>query len=448
MTGIRRLRRWRLEWTFVIAIAGCFSASHESPVVPDRASDGVALARGVASDRPLDRRLGTHFAEASDRWSRPPTLTPIPLPEIEGANAIWGSTGRDDDGNIYFGVSCSGVDQPSAALCVLRPAAKAAESLGDVVSNLRRAGLAVGRTSQMKIHGKPVQANDGYVYFASMDEQGEREDGSALPIHGSHLWRIPAGGGSWQHLAAVPEALIATACTGRYVFALGYFGHVLYRYDTVSGALDRTEVGSVGGHVSRNFLVDVQEHVYVPRVSRSDDGGPLTAEMVELGHDLREVTAHRLANYGATPDFRSHGIVSWVALRDGTLVFNTVDGQLHRLTPKPNGPSDLEQLGWIHPQGESYTAVLTCPDGERFLCAISRRPAGREYEYLLYDLAERHGRVLVLDEPSRELLARPHTLVYGSHTLDDGSGAYVVGWFGPLADLQPYVLRVSWHTPR
>ena len=447
MAGISTSCRWWLGALTLFAASGCLCSPGGPQVASECAADGEPPENGrsaVAVGRPAELRLGARFAEGPDRWSKAPVLTPIPVPEILGANAIWGATGRDDDGNVYFGVSCSGGDQPSAVLCVLRPSADAAESLGDAVSNLRRLGLADRDTSQMKIHGKPVQADDGYVYFASMDERGEKDDGSALPTHGSHLWRIPAGGGRWQHLVAVPEALIATACTGRRVFALGYFGHVLYRYDTVSGGLERTEIGSVGGHISRNFLVDLQGHAYVPRVFPGDDGENLAAELVELGDDFREVTVHRLDDYGATPDSQSHGIVGWVALKDGTLVFTTAKGALYRLTPNPDGPSNLERLGWLHPEGQSYTAFLACPDGERFLCGLGQRPKGRSYEYLLYDLAERQGGTLVLDDSSRELLARPSTLVYGSQTLDDRSNAFVVGWLQEPEGLRPYILRVDW----
>ncbi len=48
----------------------------------------------------------------------------------------------------------------------------------------------------------------------------------------------------------------------------------------------------------------------MPRVACSGGDGALTAELEEFGHDLREVTAHRVHDYGVTPDFRSHGIVS------------------------------------------------------------------------------------------------------------------------------------------
>ena len=70
---------------------------------------------------------------------------------------------------------------------------------------------------QMKIHSKPVQANDGFLYFASMDEYGEKEDGTRLPFYGSNLWRIRANVSKniiaeteWEHLLALPEGIIAT----------------------------------------------------------------------------------------------------------------------------------------------------------------------------------------------------------------------------------------------
>jgi hypothetical protein len=70
-----------------------------------------------------------------------------------------------------------------------------------------------------------------------MDESGENSDGSRLPDSGGHLWRIGPSG-RWEHLAVAREALIAVAGGGRFVYALGYFNHVVYQYDTQTGAVN------------------------------------------------------------------------------------------------------------------------------------------------------------------------------------------------------------------
>lgn len=240
----------------------------------------------------------------------------------------------------------------------------------------------------------------------------------------------------------MPEGLIATGCTGRYVYALGYFQHVVYQFDTATEGLKKVVVGSVGGHISRNFLVDLNEHAYVPRVTELPDGA-YRAELVELDTELKEVVVHPLENYAASPNFDSHGIVGFSTLINGNIMFLTSKGDLYRLKPGRDQPSVMERFGWIHPGGESYTAFLACPDGGQTLCAVSRRHGGK-YEWLTYDILARRGSVLELDATSRALLDRPSALVYGSNTIDDQGNAFIGGWLQVPRGKGPYVLRVQW----
>ena len=137
---------------------------------------------------------------------------------------------------------------------------------GDIVARLQQAGQYRDGEGQMKVHSKFVQADDGWLYFASMDEQGEHENGSKLPTWGSHLWRLQPDGDRWEHLLAAPEGLIAVSGGARWIYTLGYFKHILYQYDTTNGKVNSIVVGSVDGHISRNFLSDQDGHVYVPRL--------------------------------------------------------------------------------------------------------------------------------------------------------------------------------------
>ena len=148
---------------------------------------------------------------------------------------------------------------------------------GDVLSNLRRIDRARPGESQVKIHSRIIFADDGYLYFTSTDEEGEQKDGSAPPRWGSHLWRLRPYGNSdgWEHLLAAPEGLTCAAGIGFWVYALGLWNHVLYRFDTAGGPVRRVVVGSVGGHMSRNLVVDTNGHVYVPRVQRELGTGAL-----------------------------------------------------------------------------------------------------------------------------------------------------------------------------
>src|SRR4051794_27234209 len=60
--------------------------------------------------------LGCRFTPASRAPLESVTLRPLPLPDLPGAQAVWGATGRDDRGNVWFGVSAAMGGQASARL--------------------------------------------------------------------------------------------------------------------------------------------------------------------------------------------------------------------------------------------------------------------------------------------------------------------------------------------
>ncbi len=62
----------------------------------------------------------------------------------------------------------------------------------------------------------------------------------------------------WNSILTAPEGLIAMASSGRYVAAMGYFGHVIYQYDTRTKKTRSKVVGTVRGHVSRKLLYGLQ----------------------------------------------------------------------------------------------------------------------------------------------------------------------------------------------
>lgn len=191
----------------------------------------------------------------------PPVARVIPLPDFQGACAIWGAMGHDRRGHIWMGVTSNDDKTPSARLFEFDPASGTVVDRGNVLGELERLGLKRPGEKQMKIHSRIAQMPDDNLYFASMDESGENADGSRLPDWGGHLWRVGPSG-RWEHLAAAREALIAVAGGGPFVYALGYFNHVVYQYDTRTGAVKAKTVGAAGGHVSRNFFADERGHVF------------------------------------------------------------------------------------------------------------------------------------------------------------------------------------------
>src|SRR5262249_43819620 len=147
--------------------------------------------------------------------------------------------------------------------------------------------------------------------------------------------------------------LIAVSGVGRYLYALGYFGHRLYQYEFATGSVRFVDVGSVGGHISRNLLSDHRGHAYVPRL-RPSQGVAVT--LVEYDESLREAGETAIGHYLHTTPLDSHGIVGFQYLADRSIVFVTNMGFLYRVRPGAggDGAAEVRGLGWFHPDGAAY----------------------------------------------------------------------------------------------
>lgn len=398
----------------LLALAGCAGSSSAPPPAAAVAEPEPPRAARPRREAPSSPRNFVFTDAPSDLV---PTIRPIALPPFHAAAAVWGSTGRDHRGHIYYGVSTDGDEHLSAHLIEYDPATGQATDRGGAVENLKRLGLAKPGENQNKIHTKIWQAADGWLHFASMDEGGENEDGTKLPTFGSHLWRVRPEGGAWEHLAEVREAIIASAVGGKFVFYLGYFDHVLYRWDTETGQLaGRVRVGSIGGHTTRNILADMRGHVFVPRVTADK------VELVEFDDALREVAAFPLADYDTVPNSSSHGLVGIAALKDDGFAFVTDRGRLYRLTPRATGTAIVD-LGTIHPDGACYCPSLVSWDGESVVAGLGRRPGSMVWEWLTVDLRTKRATARAATMPGEG----DGVLVYGSVTRDDGGRLYLGG---------------------
>lgn len=368
----------------------------------------------------VEKRTGSRFGPLpADPWRAPRTRV-IDVPGFADANSIWGATGRDSAGRIWIGVSAKAPGS-SAHLLRFDPASDAWRDLGSVVDRLAAANALRPGAGQVKIHSKIVPADDGRLYFTSMDEEGEAEDGSALPTWGSHLWRVDVESERWDHLFAAPEGLVAAAGGGRWIYALGYWDHVLYRFDTVTQQQRRVVVGAVGGHASRNVIAGSDGHAFVPRVTR-DGYGMLSAMLVEFDTELREQAVTPLEHYFGEPAAaEDHGIVGLAALADGRSLFTTHAGHLYSIEPRKGAAARINALGWFHPQGASYAPSLFVLDGRTLVAGIARR--GERYEWIVFDLALRTSKAFAFDTHD---VCGP--LLYGSITRDNSGRCYVGGW--------------------
>jgi hypothetical protein len=368
---------------------------------------------------------GCYFAPPPEHPHAAPRVKFIPLPDFPGAYAVWGATGRDSRGHIWVGISAHDVTIPSAHLVEYDPDTDEVHDRGDVVSALEQCGLHRRGEGQMKIHSRIVQAADGHLYFASMDEQGENEDGSCLPTWGGHLWRLRLPENRWEHLRRVPEGVIAVAGVGRYVYTLGYFGHVLYQYDTATGAIQSVRVGSVGGHISRNFVADGRGHAYVPRLKERPGADEPAVTLVEFDPALQEVAETPLRHYLAGKNVvASHGIIGLQYLADGSILFVTHRGYLYRVRPEGEFPAQVHGLGWFHPNGESYAPSLFTFDGKDVVAGVAQTSP---YQWLTHNLTTHVSRAADLEFPNLEGERVQGILLYGSIARDNRGNFYVVG---------------------
>ena len=327
------------------------------------ANDAILEAIGV-----IESKAGKDHSTASThsnktgsplRHLRAPRLTNIELPAFKGAHAIWGATGRDSKGQIYFGVAAYGVDDPSAHLLRLTPSTGMVADLGGVNSKLDELGVRHQEPypeTQMKIHSKLHVAGDGKLYFSSQDEHDEAGDGSRNALFGGRLLALDPKTEKWSSILRTPEGLIALACHQRYVFALGYFGHVIYQFDTQTGNTRSVKVGTVGGHVSRNIFADSREHVYAIRLENTKESEgpgvtlvgdvPVRSSLVELNAELQEVKSWPLDDYLPTLDVNSHGLTAYCRVGSDTIVFLTHSGALWQLKiGERDKAAELTRLG-------------------------------------------------------------------------------------------------------
>jgi hypothetical protein len=304
----------------------------------------------------------------------------------------------------------------------------------------------------MKIHSKIYQAADGRVYFSSQDEHDEAGDGSRNALYGGRIFALEPTTNIWECIHTSPEGLIALSARGRYVVAQGYFGHVLYQYDTRTKQMRSKKLGTYKGHASRNIFMDSRGHVYGIRARIADsseidgvyelDADRVRVSLVELDTQLREVNDWPLSDYAPTGNTDSHGITGFCEFKDGSIVFVTHSGAVWQVS-QVQDRSHLERLGWMHPSGTAYCASLFAPYGERFVCGFVNRKEGL-FEWAVFDVQNKRSVVLPLDRQSAELLEQPQLLLYGCDTLDDTKRAYVVGWKRRGERNVPHAIRLSW----
>jgi hypothetical protein len=151
----------------------------------------------------------------------------------------------------------------------------------------------------------------------------------------AHIWRKKPDALNWEYIRATKEAIIAVITDGRFVYALGYWGHVLYQYDTQAQVTNQIREGAINGHISRNFLVSQNVHVFVPKVETSAnntlivnlnkyDSAPDLVASTPLEHNLYDNKRSK------------HGILSYSKIKNGDIYFVTAVGALYKISLTSN----------------------------------------------------------------------------------------------------------------
>ena len=375
-----------------------------------------------------------------------PEVTRLFLPNSVSGDSIWGATGHDSRGHVWFGVSLEHAATPSAHLVEYVPETGKMIDRGDVVSALKRCGVYRKGEGQGKIHSRIYEGQDGHLYFASMDIQGTRfDEGAQPPLWGGHFWRLRLPDNIWEHLKSVPEGLIAIAGNRRCIYALGFFGHKLFQLDLETSNIRSVMVGAAGGHISRNFFSDPREHVYVPRLWYDQATGAVNVTLVEYDRKLREIAQTPLPAYVVHKPSTTHGIVSFQHMADESIYFITHAGRLYHVVPgEGKTAAEVSDCGWFHPEGQRYVASLFTYAGERYLLGLSTQDkdtgANKLYEWVVRDMAEESAEVMPFPIDGIRGARQANMLLYGSMTRDGFGNFYVVGT--DYANSDPLALQV------
>jgi hypothetical protein len=259
-----------------------------------------------------------------------------------------------------------------------------------------------------------------------------------------------------------PHALIAVAAGDRYVYALGYFGHILYQYNTVSGVTDRVTVGSIAGHISRNFIADDRGHAFVPRLEYNTNPGPASSRsarpwhvsLVEYDTQLREIAATAIYRYGKGNPTLNHGIVAFQPLPNRSIAFITHDGFLYiidpphptaQTQPASQSPAIVRPIDYFYPHGPSYTACLSLSSDGTRLQGLSRLQADlyphQAYRWITFDPATGSRTVQPVTLTNADPGILEDALLYGSAVRDAAGRVYVAGTI--LHQGKPLLLQIQ-----
>jgi hypothetical protein len=378
----------------------------------DPAQNAVNLSEKAEMQREAVPTLSTkHF--------RPPVFTELSADFEFPGLAVWGATGKSSGSRLYFGLSSADGEAASSYLLMHDTVENISSLQSDALTQLKRADLYEAGMRQSTLHSQFMMAPDGLLYFTSMDYSGQTARRN--PTWGGHMWRKFPEAENWEHVFETNEALIALNVHERFVYALGYWGHVLYQYDTQSQSRNKITIGAVPGHRSRNFVISGSGHVFVPRTERTSDGSVIST-LVELNDKLGISDVHPLPDYWMTNGSDNHGIIAYAEMNNGDVYFTVATGGLYHITQVPSGRHKVNYLGKFDPEfSQSYIASLFSPDGESLIVGLGRNSSTTGYYWFIKELSTG----IAVNYPLPEL--GDNQLLYGSMTTDSEGNMYIAG---------------------
>src|SRR5580704_7475381 len=129
-------------------------ADRMSPPMRSRAALALLAvsALGVSARHVQPPTRSPQSAPASPAAGASPTVRLLNPPDYWGSYAIWGSTGTDRRGHLWFGMTSNDPKSGSAHLYEYDPTADSFTDRGNVVAELTRLGLRRPGETEMKIH--------------------------------------------------------------------------------------------------------------------------------------------------------------------------------------------------------------------------------------------------------------------------------------------------------
>nr|WP_136251767.1 hypothetical protein [Ningiella ruwaisensis] len=355
----------------------------------------------------------------SERFFTPPKLRDIPLPEDLNNTAVWNGVGINDEGEVYLGLSSIQAVDNTAFVISIDPKTQQIKRHSDAVSQLKQEGVYETGLSQKRLQTDFIADDDGFIYFATHDRMGM--DKSNLSQSGSYLWRMHKGDDNWELLLKTEESIIAIKKHKQFIFALSFWDHVLYKYDTVSQLSSAIKIGSFPRHFSRKFIIDKRGHIFVPRVEK-DIEDQLSVVLVELNTDLAILDIHPMPDYWNANGLGNHGIVASTETLEGVTYFTVASGGLYKLEESVSGRSKLDYLGKFEPQlPESYISLVIAPEQVPILVGFGKTKRESDYYWFIRELSTN----IVVNYPATEFDGR--FLLYGANHKRDKSQIYIVG---------------------